>query len=306
MDSKLTAVTRGGDMGSSPDEFKRPAKLGSSPDESKTHGADLAALIGATIAVLFTVTNTPGAWGVQSTIIGFLLLAVLLAFFWGRRPWPKTDKSSAEQAENPEKAEQAENPEKAKQRENRERLESFLIGCALSVVVACVAAIASAQIVQNLWFSDNYSKSDSGFECRSIAVEQAVAAVQDVNAKLPTATASPSRTATASPSPTATFSPSPTATASPPPNGTLQQLVDDTLKSGHPSGPFKVYGNTEGQALQIDFYDAYGDALGNCLSGYATNSLWWVVVPSFALTLIWWYWRFIRTWQFWKDMRGSV
>jgi hypothetical protein len=253
-------------MGSSPDEFKQP----------KTHGADLAALIGATIAVLFTVTNTPGAWGVQSTIIGFLLLAVLLAFFWGRRPSPKTDTSSAEQPENRERAEQP---------ENRERLESFLIGCALSVVVACVAAIASAQTIQVLWFSNN----DSDLECRSIAVEQAVAAVQDLNAKLPNATISPSPKATISPSP-----------------DTLQNLVDDTLQNGHPSGPVTVYGNTEGLALQIDFYDAYDDALGNCLSGYVTNSLWWVVVPSFALTLIWWYWRYIKNWQIWKDMRGSA
>jgi hypothetical protein len=249
-------------MGSGTDKVEPP----------ETHGADLAALIGATIAVLFTVTNTPGAWGVQSTIIGFLLLAVLLAFFWGRRPWPKKDTSSAEQPEN---------REKPKQRKNRERLESLLIGCALSVVVACVAAIASAQIVQNLWFGDKYSNSDSGFECRSIAVEQAVAAVQDLNAKLPKATISP-----------------------PPKEDTLQYLVDHTLEHGHPSGRVMVYGNTEGLALQVDFYDAYEDALGNCLSGYATNSLWWVVVPSFALTLIWWYWRFIKEWGIWKDMAG--
>ena len=65
-----------GDLGSSSDKSDRPGP----------YGADLAALLGVTIAVLLTITGSPGAWGPQSTIIGLLLLIVLLAFFWGRRP----------------------------------------------------------------------------------------------------------------------------------------------------------------------------------------------------------------------------
>jgi MYXO-CTERM domain-containing protein len=234
-------------MGSSPDETKRP----------ETHGADLAALIGATIAVLFTVTNTPGAWGVQSTIIGLLLLAVLLAFFRGRRPSAEQRKSSVGQP--------------------GERLESFLIGCALSVVVASVAAIAGAQVVQVLWFSNN----DSGLECRSVAVEQAVTAVHDLNDRLPNVKSDK------------------------PPSDkrdkNLQHLVDDTLQNGHPSGPFTATGSTEeAQALKITFYDEYDDALGNCLAGYTTNSLWWIAVPSFVVTLAWWNWNYIKTWRIWN------
>ena len=228
MDSKLTAVTRGGDMGSNPDETKRP----------ETHGADLAALIGATIAVLFTLINTPGAWDVQSTIVGWLLLAVLLAFFGGRRPSPKQHTS----------------------------LESFLIGCALSVVVAGVAAIASAQIIQNLWFSDNFSNNDSGLDCRSVAVEQAVTAVHDLSDKLPNV-------------------------------NILQDLVEGTLQQGRPSEAVTGDEPTEVRALKLAFYDKYDDALGNCLSGYVTNRLWWVAVPSFVLTLIWWYWGYIKYWR---------
>jgi hypothetical protein len=313
-------------MGSSPDEVERPGTRGDEVERPGTHGADLAALIGATIAVLFTVTNTPGAWGAQSTIIGFLLLAVLLAFFRGRRPDPKRCTSSAGQPES------SEPDQRTKWKSfltnwksffTGKSLDLFLIGCALSVVVACVAAIASAQTIQVLLFSNN----DSDLECRSFAVEQAVTAVHDINERLPKATASPSPKAmvfpsfkamvfpsfkatvfpslrvtalpslrvTASPAPKATASPAPKATASPAPNGTLQHLVDGTLKNGHPSGPFTVYGNVEGRALQLDFYDAYNDALGNCLAGYVTNSLWYVVVPSFVATLIWWYWGDIKT-----------
>lgn len=240
-------------MGSSPDEFKRP----------ETHGADLAALIGTTIAVLFTLINTPGAWDVQSTIVGLLLLAVLLAFFRGRRPSPKQHTIWAEQ------------PSNWKSFFTGESLESFLIGCALSVVVAGVAAIASAQIIQNLWFGNNYSNNDKGLDCRSVAVEQAVTAVHDLSDKLPNV-------------------------------NILQDLVEGTLQQGRPSEAVTGHEPTEVQALKLAFYDKYDDALGNCLSGYVTNRLWWVAIPSFVLTLIWWYWRYIKKWQFWKDMRGSA
>jgi Flp pilus assembly protein TadB len=87
--ANLTAET-GGEIGSSSDESDRPGP----------HGADLAALIGATIAVLLTLTSTPGAWGYLSTLIGLLLLIILLAFFWRRRPPIEKGASSAEQRNN--------------------------------------------------------------------------------------------------------------------------------------------------------------------------------------------------------------
>jgi MYXO-CTERM domain-containing protein len=220
--------------------------MGNSSDESDrtgTHGADLAALIGATIAVLFTVTNTPGAWGPQSTIIGLLLLVVLLAFFSRRRPPAEQRGRLVEQ-----------------HRENRELI---FIGFTLSVVVACVAAIASAQAVQVIWFSNNHSS----FECRSVAVEQAASAVHDLSDSLSDAKL-------------------------------LSQLVDKTLKHGYPSGPHKVSGPTEeDQALRIAFYDEYDNDDGACLAGYTTNSLRWIAVPSFLLTLAWWNWKYTKTWR---------
>jgi H+/Cl- antiporter ClcA len=113
-------------------------------------GADLAALLGATITVLLTLTSSPGAWGPLATIIGLLLLVVLLAFFWGRRPEPKPEKDWSWQ--------------------------KFFVGFALSVVMGFVVAIASAQAIQSLWFGD-----DNPSECRSIAVAQAASAARDIS-----------------------------------------------------------------------------------------------------------------------------
>lgn len=227
------------DIGSNPDQSDKPVR----------HGADLAALIGATIAVVFTVTNTPGAWGPISTIIGALLLVVLLAFFWQRRPKVKKRSSSTEQ--------------------RRERWEEFFIGLALSIVVGYVAAIASAQAIQSIWFTDNGNR----FECRSLAVEQAVTAVRDLTDIYPDT------------------------------KPLLQQLVGDTLQNGHSPRPFTVYGSTAAQALKIDFYDEYNGAIGDCLAGYTFNSLWWVGIPASLLTFAWWYWDYIKTFPALRKIR---
>jgi hypothetical protein len=227
----LTAGT-GGDIGSRSDETDKPER----------HAADLAALIGATIAVVFTVTNTPGAWGPISTIIGSLLLIVLLAFFWQRRPKVEQRSSSTEQ------------------RRNWEKWETFFIGFALSIVVGYVAAIASAQAIQSIWFTDNGNR----FECRSVAVEQAATAVRDLTDIYPDT------------------------------RPLLHQLAGDTLQNGHPPGPFTVYGSTAARALKIDFYDEYDGAIGDCLAGYTFNSLWWIGIPAFLLTFAWWNWDYIK------------
>jgi hypothetical protein len=117
---------------------------------------DLAALLGATIAVLLTLTFGSGAWGPLSTIIGSLLLVVLFAFFWRRRISAEQRRSSAGKF--------------------RVR-ESFFVGLALSAVVGLVGAITSAEAFQKAQFSDNGNR----FECRSVAVAQATMAVRDVN-----------------------------------------------------------------------------------------------------------------------------
>jgi hypothetical protein len=197
-------------------------------DRPGLHGADLAALLGATVTVLLTMTNTPGAWGVISTIIGLLLLAVLLTFFWRRRP-PYAGK----------------------------KWESFFIGLALAAVMGFVVAIASAQAIQTLWFSDNGTRP----HCRSVAVSQATTAVRDLS-DISNNT------------------------------GTLQRLVDDTLQHGVP--PMFRYRTAAEGALKYHFYDEYYGAVDDCLAGETFESLWWIAVPSFLLTLVWWNWYDIK------------
>jgi hypothetical protein len=126
------------------------------PNSQEPKGVDLAALLGATIAVLVTLTFGPGAWGPLSTIIGSLLLVVLLTFFWRRRI------SAMQRRVSPEKL---------------RVWESFLVGLALSAVIGLVGAITSAEAIQNLVFGDHANR----FECRSVAVAQATMAVRDLN-----------------------------------------------------------------------------------------------------------------------------
>ena len=119
-------------------------------------GVDLAALIGATVAVLLTLAFGAGAWGPLSTIIGSLLLIVLFAFFRRRRISAEQRKSSAEKLRV---------------------WESVFVGLALSAVVGLLVAITSAEAIQKWFFSDHGNR----FECRSVAVAQATTAVRDLN-----------------------------------------------------------------------------------------------------------------------------
>lgn len=135
------------------------------------HGADLAALLGATIAAVLTLTGQSGAWGAQSTIIGFLLLIVLLAFFWKRRPYAVEPTSPAGQRERP-----VEESGKPVEEIPWEKWEPRFVGFALSVVIGGVVALAFAQAFQLLWSPD---KGQS--ECRSVAVAAATKAVRDLS-----------------------------------------------------------------------------------------------------------------------------
>ena len=133
-------------------------------DKPGLHGADLAALLGATIAVLVTITSGPGAWGPLATITGLLLLVALLAFFWRRRPRRVKQARSADQRG------------KWSSFFAWEKWEPLFVGFALSVVIGCVVAITFAQIFQPLWSPD---KDQS--ECRSFAIAAATTTVRDLS-----------------------------------------------------------------------------------------------------------------------------
>jgi hypothetical protein len=239
---------------------EEPGNLKSSsdkPDKPESYGADLAALLGATIAVLLTLTGSPGAWGPLSTIIGLLLLVVLLAFFWGRRPVPRPwtwegrrrklkllfRRTNLRQLFST----------KGKRRPAREKWQSFLVGFALSIVIGLVGAIASAQAVQWRWFRD-----DTGYMyCRSVAAAQATKAVRDLSDTYASAKA-------------------------------LRSLANTALVSGSTE-------RTESSALGDAFYHTYDDAVGDCRAGDTFQSLWWVGVPSFLLAFFWWNWKYIKS-----------
>ena len=249
----LTAEPRG-DLGSSSDKSGRPGP----------YGADLAALLGATIAILLTLTFGPGAWGPLSTIIGLLLLVVLLAFFWERRPdvepWTWVDRlRSFKSLFSWTNLRSLFRAESWKSFFAEKRLELFSVGFALSIVVGLVAAIASAQLVQWQWFRD-----DTGYtDCRSVAVAQATKAVRDLsdthaNTK------------------------------------TLGSLADTALMYGSTK-------RTENPKLDDAFYSAYDDAVGDCRAGDTFKHLWWVGVPAFLLAFLWWNFKYIKRSSEWKN-----
>ena len=206
------------------------------PQPHETHGADLAALLGATIAALLTQTGTPGAWGPLSTITGVLLLVILLVFFSQRR-------LTAEEFVNPD--------------DRSKRRVSFFLGLALSAVIGLVGVIASAQVIQSIWFGDT----SSHFDCRSAAVAQATVAVRDLTGINATAI---------------TDSPI-----------SLPSLVDTTLNKG-----LQDINNNGNPALQYAFYQEYEATIGNCLAGDTfQDALLWAGVPFFFMTLLWWNWN---------------
>jgi hypothetical protein len=233
------------------------------------HGADLAALLGATVAVLLTITFNPGAWGPIATIVGLLLVVMLLAFFWDRRP-PAKDWSWSRRLA---KIKLLANPEEWRKLLILktwskffawQRWESFFVGFALSAVMGFVVAIASAQTIQSIWFGDNAPS-----ECRSVAVAQATMAVRDFNDI--SVTKSNNRNSIKSP---------------------LQTLIDNTLQNG--DQPLNGVPYVPDIALQYAFYNQYDAAVGNCLAGETFDSLWWAGVSAFVLTLAWWYWAYLK------------
>jgi hypothetical protein len=161
----------GGDAGNSSEKQDRPG----------LHGADLAALLGATITVLLTLTYNPGAWGPLSTIIGLFLMVALLTFFWRRRPpadkWPWPDRlNKCKSLFKPEKWIKFVKPKAWKKLFGWKKWEPFFVGFAVSVVMGFAVAIASAQAIQWKLFPD-----DNPSECRSIAVAQATMAARDLS-----------------------------------------------------------------------------------------------------------------------------
>jgi hypothetical protein len=228
-------------MGDRSDEDSRP----------QSHGADLAALLGATITVLLTITDSPGAWGLFETIIGVLLLIVLLAFFWRRRPSGKQSGSWTEWF-------------RAWKSFRRGHVEPFLVGFALAIVMGFVVAIISAWPIQSSLFHD-----EGPSECRSFAVAQATTTARDLSDIDATKRSGFDSTKTP-----------------------LQYLIEHTLLHGDQT----VTGESvvPDTALQYAFYHQYDATVGDCLADETFEILWWVWVASFLLTLIWWYWNYIK------------
>ena len=193
-------------------------------------------------------------------------MVMLVAFFWGRRPdspeppweWKKLFDLAA-----------------WKKLRDWKKWRDFFVGLAVSAVMGFVVAIASAQAIQSLKFSDNDPS-----ECRSIAVAQATMAARDLSET----------------------DVSDISYVDPSKNRLknidrrhkkfLQILIDNTLTSGHQTVTDTPTG--EG-ALEYAFYHQYDVTVGDCLAGETFDSLWWVGVPIFLVTLAWWYWKGIRS-----------
>jgi len=229
---------------------------------------DLAALLGAVVVVLLTITFEPGAWGPLSTIIGFWVLCMLFGFFWRQRPpgrshvvdWAVLGAAAVVLALTLLKAPGAlvrflivifvglwvlfmllAFPQR------RREPGSIFVGFVLSVVVGLIGAITVAQVVQWRWFRDtSYS------HCRPVAVAKATMAVADLS----------DIDASAS---------------------NLHLLANDVVIYGSTARPF-----VEDTTLSDAFYNAYDEAVDDCLAGDTFESLWWIGVPFFLLTLIWW------------------
>lgn len=258
-------------------------------DMAKSRGegdVDLAALLGAAIVVLLTLTLAPGPWGPISTIVGLLVLCMLFAFFWGQHPKSQSrpvNVAALVGAVIVVTLTLAFPPgvlvrtlivlatvlsalviflwrQRDPLTEPKElELKSLFVAVALCIVVGLVAALTLAQAVQWLRFGD----SSDHLSCRDAAVAEATMAVRDLSETM-SATGGANGTG-ASPTP-------------------LPTLVQNTLADGT-----KYLENiNEKDSLGSAFQHAYEDAIGGCLAGEAFESLWWVGVPLAVLTLVWW------------------
>jgi hypothetical protein len=97
-------------------------------DEPGRGHADLAALLGVVVAILLTLTSTPGAWGYTSTIVGAVLLCVLIAFF---APHP-SDVGRA-----------------------KVKWESFIVAIAFAALFGLAGALVGAWPLQDHFFADS-------------------------------------------------------------------------------------------------------------------------------------------------------
>lgn len=120
---------------------ERPERPRGKPEERGRGHTDLAALLGAVVVVLLTLTSDPGAWGYTSTISSALVLCLLIAFF-------------------------AAHPSSA-----APNLESFIAAFVLAAVVGIAGAVTAAWPVQDISFRDDSY-------CRAIGVNAAANAVR--------------------------------------------------------------------------------------------------------------------------------
>jgi hypothetical protein len=187
-------------------------------DERERGHADLAALLGAVVVIILTLTLQPGAWGFISTVAGTVVLCVLIAFF-ARQP-SSVGRTGA-------------------------KWESVLIAVVFAAMVGIAGAVTGAWPLQDHFFADSQY-------CRAVGVNAATSAVRDLTATgLDDAT--PDR---------------------------LHKLVKNQLNSPTPLD--------DGSTLGDAFYRAYTSSFGDCQSDYVTDRLWWIALPLFGATLIWW------------------
>jgi hypothetical protein len=120
------------------------------------------------------------------------------------------------------------------------------------VAIAFAALVAIAGSITGAWPFQDHVYPDSQY-CRAIGVNAATSAVHDLAAVGPDG---------------ATL-------------GQLKILGQNQLKQPKP-----IKGDT---ALDNAFTDAYESSFGDCQAGIAEIHLYWIALPLFGVTLIWWF-----------------
>jgi len=127
--------------------------------------------------------------------------------------------------------------------------ESFFVALALAALVGIAGAFTGAWPVQSNFFRDSPY-------CRAVGVNAATSAVRDLSG-IGLGNDGIGATPTE-----------------------LRSLIQSQLSSPTPVD--------DGTALGAAFSQAYYTASGNCLADDTTDHLWFIALPLFAVTLIWW------------------
>jgi hypothetical protein len=127
--------------------------------------------------------------------------------------------------------------------------DSIVVGVAFAALVGIVGAITGAELFQDHAFPDNPP-------CRAVGVNAATNAVHDLTG-LGFEDVTPGQLKTQ-----------------------LKTLIHDQLNSSKPLEYDTVLGSA--------FSEAYQSSFGDCQAGKAEDHLYWIALPLFVGTLIWW------------------